>query len=48
MTRKTFGIAFCALGLVGMGWAVFADVGVMLLAALNAIRALSAPKTITS
>ena len=30
-----------AVGLVGMWWAIFADVGVMILAVLNATRALS-------
>ena len=31
-----------AVGLVGMWWAIFADVGVMILAVLNATRALAA------
>ena len=33
-----------ALGIAGLGWAVFADVGVMVLAVANAARALRAPK----
>lgn len=33
-------LALAAFGLVGMGWAVFADVGVMVLAVLNATRTL--------
>ena len=32
------------LGYAGMGWAIFADVGVMVLAVLNAMRALQVPK----
>ena len=43
--RKTFRqillcLLLCALGLVGMWAAIFADVGVMVLAVLNAIRTL--------
>ena len=37
---KTACLALGAFGLAGMGAAVFADVGVMVLAVLNAIRAL--------
>lgn len=33
-----------ALGVAGLGWAVFADVGVMVLAVANAARALRTPK----
>ena len=33
-------LLLAAIGLVGMSWAVFADVGVMVLAVLNAMRAL--------
>lgn len=38
---KLLCLALGALGLAGMGLAIFADVGVMLLAVLNAMRALS-------
>ena len=34
-------LALGAVGIVGMWWAIFADVGVMILAVLNATRALS-------
>lgn len=34
-------LALCAVGFVNMWWAIFADVGVMILAVLNATRALS-------
>ena len=33
-----------AVGLTNMWWAIFADVGVMVLAVLNATRALKAPR----
>ena len=38
---KVLCLVLCALGLVGMWAAIFADVGVMVLAVLNAMRALS-------
>lgn len=38
---KLLFLALGALGKVGMWWAVFADVGVMIIAVLNAIRALN-------
>lgn len=41
---KLLCLLMSALGLAGMGMAIFADVGVMVLAVLNAIRALKAPK----
>lgn len=37
-------LVFAAFGLASMSWAVFADVGVCVLAILNAIRALNVPK----
>lgn len=37
-----------AIGLVGMWWAIFADVGVMIIAVLNAVRALKAPREVPS
>lgn len=37
-----------AIGLVGMWWAIFADVGVMILAVLNATRALVAGRSLRS
>lgn len=40
ITVKLLCLGLVALGLAGMGLAVFADVGVMILAVLNAIRAL--------
>ncbi len=44
LTVKLGSLILVALGLAGMGLAIFADVGVMVLAVLNAIRALRAPK----
>ncbi len=41
---KLGSLVLVALGLAGMGLAIFADVGVMVLAVLNAIRALRMPK----
>lgn len=41
---KLICLLFGAVGLVGMWWAIFADVGVMILAVLNATRALSTRK----
>ncbi len=41
---KLLSLLLVALGTAGMGLAIFADVGVMVLAVLNAIRALRAPK----
>ena len=41
---KLLALVLVALGLGGMGLAVFADVGVMVLAVLNATRALHTPK----
>lgn len=41
---KLICLLFGAVGLVGMWWAIFADVGVMILAVLNATRALSTGK----
>ena len=38
---KLLFLALGAFGKVGMWWAVFADVGVMIIAVLNAIRALN-------
>lgn len=40
--KATF-LLLCAIGFVGMWWAVFADVGVMVLAVLNATRMLHLP-----
>ena len=37
-------LALCAAGVVGMGVAVFGDVGVMVLAVLNSFRALYVPE----
>ena len=37
---KVLVLVLASLGLAGMAWAVFADVGVMVLAVLNAMRAL--------
>jgi len=34
-------LALGAVGAVGMWWAIFADVGVMILAVINATRALA-------
>lgn len=42
LTIKIGVLLLAAAGLAGMGWAVFADVGVMVLAVLNAMRALRA------
>ena len=39
---KRLGLVLSALGYVGMWWAVFADVGVSVLAILNASRMLRA------
>lgn len=41
LTVKLLCLLLGAVGLVGMWWAIFADVGVMILAVLNAARALS-------
>ena len=41
---KFITLALAALGYAGMWWAIFADVGVMVLAVLNAMRALRVPK----
>jgi len=41
---KVFFLLLGAAGLVTMGWAVFADVGVTLIAVLNAMRCLRVPK----
>ena len=40
LTVKAAVLILCAIGVVGMWAAVFADVGVMFLAVLNALRAL--------
>ncbi len=40
LTRADIGIALGAVGIANMWFAIFADVGVMILAILNAIRAL--------
>lgn len=44
LTVKLLSLLLVALGAAGMGLAIFADVGVMVLAVLNAIRALQTPK----
>ena len=41
---KAAALVLAAVGYAGMWWAVFADVGVMVLAVLNAMRALHLPK----
>lgn len=41
---KLLVLALASAGLVGMGWAVFADVGVMVLAVLNSMRTLFVPR----
>lgn len=41
---KVICLIFAALGIANMWWAIFADVGVMVLAVLNAIRTLSVKK----
>lgn len=41
---KIFFLLLGAGGIVTMGWAVFADVGVTLIAVLNAMRCLRVPK----
>ena len=38
-------LLLCSLNIVGMGLAVFGDVGVMVLAVLNSFRALQEPNT---
>ena len=43
---KAVCLALGALGIAGMWLAVFADVGVMILAVLNAVRALNAGKSV--
>ena len=43
-TEKIICLVLGALGLAGMWLAIFADVGVMVLAVLNAIRALNVKK----
>ena len=50
-TIFSIGIKICflisgALGITGMGFAVFADVGVMILAVLNAVRAMKVPESV--
>ncbi len=40
---KALCLVFTAFGITNMWWAIFADVGVMVLAVLNAVRALRAP-----
>ncbi|MCR5761172.1 MAG: cadmium-translocating P-type ATPase [Sphaerochaetaceae bacterium] len=40
ITLKVIFLALGSLGLIGMGWAVFADTGVALLAVLNSLRTL--------
>lgn len=42
---KVFFLILGAAGLIAMGWAVFADVGVTLIAVLNAMRCLRIPKS---
>lgn len=44
LTIKIFFLLLGAGGIVTMGWAVFADVGVTLIAVLNAMRCLRVPK----
>lgn len=44
LTIKIFFLILGAAGFVAMGWAVFADVGVTLIAVLNAMRCLKTPK----
>ena len=39
--KKLLSLVLVAVGMGGMGLAIFADVGVMVLAVLNAVRALS-------
>ena len=41
---KVLVLIFAALGIAGMWWAIFADVGVAVLAILNAMRALKVKK----
>ena len=41
LSVKLFCLLLGAVGAVGMWWAIFADVGVMVLAVLNATRALT-------
>ena len=43
ITIKVLALVLVALGVSGMRMAIFADVGVMVLAVLNAIRAMGAP-----
>jgi Cd2+/Zn2+-exporting ATPase len=43
ITIKVLALVLVALGVAGMRMAIFADVGVMVLAVLNAIRAMGAP-----